>query len=162
MYWSRDGLAGLDAYILRAGDVVLGLDRPIIGLGVRVAQIKDADVPALLLQRVARIRATERADQRFIVYVLASPLFQAYVEPIFTGISVPHMSEGQLRDFRIPLPPVSEQRLIADCLDKQIAKIDALIEEAQRFIELSRERRSALISAAVTGQIDVREEWAAW
>ena len=42
-------------------------------------------------------------------------------------------------------------------LDEQTAKIDTLITETERFIELSRERRSALITAAVTGQIDVRE-----
>ena len=42
-------------------------------------------------------------------------------------------------------------------LDSQTAKIDALIAETEQFIELSRERRSALVTAAVTGQIDVRE-----
>ena len=46
---------------------------------------------------------------------------------------------------------------IAAYLDEQTAKIDALIAETERFIELARERRSALVTAAVTGQIDVRE-----
>ena len=46
---------------------------------------------------------------------------------------------------------------IAAYLDEQTAKIDTLIAETERFIELARERRSALITAAVTGQIDVRE-----
>ena len=55
------------------------------------------------------------------------------------------------------LPPLDEQRRIADHLDEQTAKIDTLIAETERFIELSRERRAALITAAVTGQIDVRE-----
>ena len=50
-----------------------------------------------------------------------------------------------------------EQRRIAAYLDEQTAKIDTLIAETERFIELARERRAALITAAVTGQIDVRE-----
>ena len=50
-----------------------------------------------------------------------------------------------------------EQRRIATYLDEQTAKIDTLIAETERFIELARERRAALITAAVTGQIDVRE-----
>lgn len=58
---------------------------------------------------------------------------------------------------RIPVPPLDEQRRIVDFLDKQTSKIDELIAETGRFIELSRERRAALITAAVTGQIDVRE-----
>ena len=55
------------------------------------------------------------------------------------------------------LPALAEQRRIAACLNEQTAKIDALIAETERFIELARERRAALITAAVTGQIDVRE-----
>lgn len=61
---------------------------------------------------------------------------------------------------RLPvvIPPLHEQLEIAAFLGKQTARIDALIAEAERFIELSRERRSALITAAVTGQINVRGE----
>ena len=61
------------------------------------------------------------------------------------------------RASRSPFPPLDEQRRIVAYLDEQTAKIDALIAETERFIELARERRSALITAAVTGQIDVRE-----
>src|SRR4051812_27955143 len=56
----------------------------------------------------------------------------------------------------IALPPFDEQQRIAVYLKERTAKIDALIAESERFIELALERRSALISAAVTGQIDVR------
>lgn len=61
-----------------------------------------------------------------------------------------------LADFKVALPPVDEQRRIAAYLDEQTAKIDALISKAEHFIELAKERRAALITAAVTGQIDVR------
>ena len=57
----------------------------------------------------------------------------------------------------VSLPPLDEQRRIVEYLDEQTAKIDTLIAETERFIELARERRAALITAAVTGQIDVRE-----
>lgn len=55
------------------------------------------------------------------------------------------------------VPPLDEQRCIVAYLDEQTAKIDTLIAETERFIELSKERRAALITAAVTGQINVRE-----
>ena len=58
--------------------------------------------------------------------------------------------------FRIPVPPVDEQRRVTAYLDVQTGKTDTLIDETERFIELSKERRAALITAAVTGQIDVR------
>jgi type I restriction enzyme, S subunit len=60
---------------------------------------------------------------------------------------------------RLPLmlPPVEEQRRVATHLAEQSAKVGRLITETERFVELARERRSALITAAVTGQIDVPE-----
>lgn len=61
-----------------------------------------------------------------------------------------------LADFRVAVPPLDEQKQITAHLDKQTAKMDDLIAESERFIELARERRAALITAAVTGQIDVR------
>lgn len=58
----------------------------------------------------------------------------------------------------VVVPPRDEQTRIADHLDDRLAKLDDLIAKTRRFIELSKERRAALITAAVTGQIDVRGE----
>lgn len=55
------------------------------------------------------------------------------------------------------LPPASEQSAIADFLYRETTKLDTLIEKSRRSIDLMREHRAALISAAVTGKIDVRE-----
>ncbi|MEU8159462.1 restriction endonuclease subunit S [Micromonospora parva] len=62
-----------------------------------------------------------------------------------------------LADFKVAVPSIDEQQRITAHLDDQTARIDSLIAEAQRFIDLAWERRSALISAAVAGKIDVRE-----
>jgi len=56
----------------------------------------------------------------------------------------------------VPVPPLNEQREIAAFIDNETTKLDTLTAEAQRGIALLKERRSALISAAVTGKIDVR------
>jgi hypothetical protein len=60
-------------------------------------------------------------------------------------------------DFKISIPPHPEQQTIAAFLDRETAKIDALVAKKERLIELLQEKRTALISAAVTGKIDVRE-----
>jgi type I restriction enzyme S subunit len=67
------------------------------------------------------------------------------------------VAASDVRAIVLPLPPLSEQARIVAYLDDQTAKIDSLIAETEKFIELARERRAALITAAVTGQIDVRE-----
>jgi type I restriction enzyme S subunit len=58
----------------------------------------------------------------------------------------------------VTVPPRPEQKVIAEFLDRETAKIDKLAAEAQSAIDLLQERRTALISAAVTGQIDVRQQ----
>ena len=63
----------------------------------------------------------------------------------------------ELGQLLMPYPPVSEQQKIVGCLQEKLAKFDELALEAQRAIDLLQERRTALISAAVTGQIDVRQ-----
>lgn len=58
---------------------------------------------------------------------------------------------------QLPIPPQGEQIEIAEYLSRETARLDALCAEADRAIALLKERRSALIAAAVTGQIDVRD-----
>lgn len=157
VYWDLEDSPVGPEYSLSSGDLVLGMDRPFVSGGVRVASIADEDTPALLLQRVMRLRPRGGCDRSYLRYVVSTGAFLAYLEPLFTGVSVPHMSEWQVRKFKMPFPPLDEQRSIAAYLDAQTAKVDALIAETERFIALSRERRSALITAAVTGQVDVRQ-----
>jgi type I restriction enzyme S subunit len=70
-----------------------------------------------------------------------------------TALGIKGSKVGQLR---ICLPPLEEQFAISSMIDTESAKADALIAEATRAIDLLQERRTALISAAVTGKIDVR------
>lgn len=74
--------------------------------------------------------------------------------PLYTGLRKV-IQKPRFAAARLALPPLDEQREIADYLDRETAKIDALITKVERHIELAKERRAALITAAVTGQIDV-------
>lgn len=70
--------------------------------------------------------------------------------------TIEHLPAEKLRRYRFAFPPRSEQLAIATFLHNELATLDTLTAEAQRAIDLLQERRTALISAAVTGQIDVR------
>jgi len=73
------------------------------------------------------------------------------------GINQTHLANSEFLKPQFPFPPYDEQEVIVEFLDTEIAKFDTLTAEAQRAIDLLQERRTALISAAVTGQIDVRQ-----
>ena len=91
----------------------------------------------------------------FLMYALAKRgVFTAGGNPN----TIDHLTAVQLRHYRVPFPGTSEQHSITVFLDRKTAKIDALIAKVDEAIDHLREFRTALISAAVTGKIDVREE----
>jgi type I restriction enzyme S subunit len=156
VYWPRSEASAFAEYKLQPGDIVMGLDRPFISAGIRVSRIGAHDVPSLLLQRVARMRVSSEFEQDYLFYLLTGPGIVHHLTPIFTGVSVPHVSPDQVAAFPIPQPPLEEQRRIVDYLAKRCAEIDVLTKKAQQSVEILREYRSALITDAVTGKIDVR------
>jgi type I restriction enzyme, S subunit len=92
---------------------------------------------------------------RFLAYLLDSPTYRTQIRLAVKGVKVFSVTQAILRGTDVWLPPLDEQSQIAQFLDHEIAKIDQLIEKAEYAIELMQERRTALISAAVTGKIDV-------
>lgn len=92
----------------------------------------------------------------FLSAVLQSAYGQEKLASIRTGAMHPHLNCGEVKYVEIPLPPLIEQAEIVAHIRDTAGRFDALIAEAGIAIALLQERRSALISAAVTGQIDVR------
>ena len=156
VFWERTESDGLDEYEMSEGDLVIGMDRPLISEGMRVAKVSAEDLPALLLQRVASLKVGPKLHADYLHHLLSSEMFIAHFSPETTGVSVPHISPDQINNFVIPVPSIDEQRAIVEQLSNLATLYSDLINEAGLSVELLRERRSALISAAVTGQIDVR------
>lgn len=92
----------------------------------------------------------------FDLQFLSMTLRSRNLNDIASKTAQPLITGTQVSDQRIPCPPLPEQEAIAVRLTEESAKFDTLTAEAQRAIDLLQERRTALISAAVTGQIDVR------
>lgn len=124
-FWPYQLLVDLEHYSLVDGDVVLAMDRPWISAGLKWAPVRQADLPSLLVQRVARLRARGGLDQSFLRYLVASREFTDYVLAVQTGTAVPHISAQQIRDFECRLPPLSEQREVAALLGALDGKVDA-------------------------------------
>jgi len=92
----------------------------------------------------------------FIYYVMCWAANQGVFVAGGNETTIEHLPAEKLRRYRFTFPPMTEQAAIASFLDSETAKLDALAAESVRSVELLQERRSALISAAVTGKIDVR------
>ena len=155
--WPVSDSECLAEYRMQVGDIVVGMDRPIVGSGTRVATVSLNDVPALLLQRVARIRVGNSLARDFAVALLRGKGFMNYLAPIFTGISVPHLSPGQIKDFRVAVPDLVEQRAIIKHVKSRTEAVQSAIAGVSKQIRLLREYRTRLVADVVTGKLDVRE-----
>lgn len=135
-----------DDYDLCAGDVVLAMDRPWIGGGLKTATLRPQDLPAFLVQRVARLRAKPGTSQGYLAALVASDCFTQYVLSVQTGTAVPHISARQIAAFPVqPLPPHAQKSVaeVLGALDDKIAantRVEALGAEliASRFLEAVR------------------------
>lgn len=114
--YPSDLLEGLDRYQLRDADVVIAMDRPWIDAGLKVARVAEADLPAMLVQRVTRLRGRDGIDPGFIWACVRSPGFTSHLRAETTGTAVPHISGKQIGSFPMMVPSLPEQRAIASVL----------------------------------------------
>ncbi len=122
--WPVARASEVQQYELESGDVVLAMDRPWIEAGLKFARISDADLPALLVQRVSRMRALPGLHPRLLYYVIASKQFTDYVQAVQTGTTVPHISAQQIKDYEFRLPSDDEQTSVATILGALDDKIE--------------------------------------
>jgi type I restriction enzyme, S subunit len=130
---------------IQAGDVIIGMDGDF-----NVARWRGQR--ALLNQRMCCLRPRGHIESRFIAYLLPLPL--QVINDLTYSTTVKHLSSGDVRKVRFGAPPESEQRAIAAFLDRETARINALVAKKERLIELLQEQRTALITRAVTKGLD--------
>ncbi|MGV9838928.1 hypothetical protein ACWDUL_32660 [Nocardia niigatensis] len=148
---AREQGADSGKYLARAGQILYSKIRPALNKVTLAAEdcLTSADMYAMSSRR--------GDDHRYLMYFMLARPFHAFATLASMRVKMPKVNRDELGEAPFLRPSGEEQHRIAAYLDEQTAKVDTLIEETERFIELARERRSALITAAVTGQIDVRE-----
>jgi len=138
--------------LLSDGDIVVCITGAKTG---NVAVCSSVPEPAYVNQHLCLVRPNPEVVPLFLGVALKSSVGETQFELSQYGLKQ-GLSLENVRETLIPLPSLSEQALIVAFLETETAKVDALRLEAERAIVLLTERRSALIAAAVTGQIDVR------
>ena len=136
MKWAAEAFEDFARYQLQLNDIVLAMDRPIVGGGLKLAWIKEADLPCLLVQRVTRIRGLPMvADTNYLRYALSAPDFVAHIDRITTGANIPHISGKDIAAFELQLPSMGHQLEIVE----KLLSYDDLIENNRRRIALLEE-----------------------
>jgi type I restriction enzyme S subunit len=103
----------------------------------------------------ACLRPSARIDAAFLGWLAQSDAVVEEVVARSVGVSYPAINPAAIGMIKVALPSMARQRAIAEYLDREAANIDALIEKLGRELQVLRERRQALITAAVTGQLNI-------
>lgn len=151
--WPTTDCAPYERFALRAGDVVLAMDRPWVKAGLKRAQLGVEDLPSLLLQRTARLRPRERMTEDFLFRLTGSDSFSRHLLALQTGIGVPHISGKQIESYRFALPPIEAQRKIALALDEMDRQSQRLAENYQCKLAALGELKQSLLHQAFSGQL---------
>ncbi len=118
--------------------------------------IVDTDIEFNVWSPLTLIRAdNSKISTKYLFHALHAEYVQNQVKQLWTQGTQPNISMGEIENIFILVPPISEQHTIIDFLDREIAHIDSMKEKLKSMLTKLQEYRSALISAAVTGKIDV-------
>ena len=138
-------------YTCKEGAVIYSKIRPAL------AKVVIAPCDCLCSADMYPMSCSEKADPEWLFYLMLSTPFTAWAVLESDRVAMPKINRESLSGLRVFVPPIEEQKHMVGYVNTQLRRIDSLIEKTHRSIELLKEKRSALITAAVTGKIDVRE-----
>ena len=134
---------------LQEGDIILSLDRPLVGGGLKLARLTRDDIPALLLQRVGRFQLNDKVVPDYLYFYLQTNDFIEAITEHDQSLGVPHVSPKQVEQLELPLPPLDKQRAVAARL--RTRRSHAVAEVADREVGSHRPTASRLVGSGVSG-----------
>jgi len=138
-------------YTCKKGAVIYSKIRPAL------AKVAIAPCDCLCSADMYPMDCTDRTYPEWLFYLMLSPPFTSWAILESDRVAMPKINRESLADLRVFLPPMDEQLAAVAWLKAQVEKLEIVSLKTQHSIDLLKERRAAFITAAVTGQIDLRE-----
>ena len=138
-------------FVLRTGDIIVALTRPILNHKLKIAMVDTPDSGALLNQRVGRILSKTDVGVRFLYYLLKSEYSVGFIEKVIFGSDPPNISGQQIESINFAIPSIQEQQKIASIL----SSMDSHIEEKQRKLQQTQSLKKSLMQDLLTGKVRV-------
>lgn len=152
MITASDQNAESGKYLYKAGAVLYSKIRP------SLAKVVIAPVSGLCSADMYPLTSRGSLSHLYLAWLMLSPGFTAWTVMESDRVAMPKINREKLNEAMLPLPPLSEQLEISEYIKNEIINFDTTMNITRTAIILLKERRAALISAAVTGKIDVRAQ----
>jgi len=139
--------------LMQDGDIVLALNRPIIGGRLKVASVSKKDLPAILYQRVGRLRPTTGGSPAYLFYFFQSPHMLAGVRARLQGTDQPYLNTSLVPDITVPFPPLAEQRRLVTEIDRRLSIADESEVQVETNLQRAERLRSAVLNKSFSNGI---------
>lgn len=141
-------------YLLVDGDILLARSGATVG---KTFIFKHSWGVSAYAGYLIRARLSEQMDANFMYLFLQSGSYWQWLNSVFIRATIQNVSAEKYANLFVPVPPIDEQKIIASYLDTSLKKVDEQKVATEKVVEKLKEYRSAIITNAVTGKIDVRD-----
>ena len=149
---TKDNAPSRAKQIIQAGDIIFATTRPTLRRVSLIDEQYDGDICST---GFCVLRPNKEVKSKIIFYALLNDSFYKYIEPLQTGANYPAVTDSIVKNYIIPVPPLSEQQRIVDYLDSAFAKIDAMKANAEKALNEAK----ALFQASLKEMLEPKEGW---
>ena len=152
-YWSESKLDEFRHLLIREGEIVLAMDRPLISSGLKIARARVDDLPCLLVQRMARFRPVVETMTPFLFMAMNTHGFIKHLLGGQTGTQLPHIRGTGIQSFLIPLPPLAEQSRIVEEVERRLSVVEELEAVVSANLQRAGRLRQSILQKAFSGEL---------
>ncbi|MEO1716408.1 MAG: restriction endonuclease subunit S [Planctomycetota bacterium] len=151
--WPAEMLEGFEHLLLNEGEIVLAMDRPLISSGFKIARVSKSDLPALLVQRMARFKPAGAVDTAYLYHQLQSERSIQHLVGSQTGTQLPHISGGGIEALPVALCHPVEQMALMDELEQRMSVVADLERTIDDSVAQAHALRRSILKRAFEGRL---------
>jgi type I restriction enzyme S subunit len=153
VYMPTNYLEKYSELVLKSGDILMALNRPILGGKLKIGVLREQDTPAILYQRVGRFDFYDESIKPYFFFYSQSPHFIDILKNSLQGVDQPFVNKPKLLDIPIPLPPLPEQRRIVTKLEELFTRLDAGVSALKKTQAQLKRYHQSVLKAAFEGKL---------
>ena len=144
--------------VLKEGDLLIALNRPLIQRKLKICRLSKSDIPAILYQRVGRLDFFSEGYEKYMLHFMQGPSFISAFEKELQGIDIPFINKGKLLDKRVPICSKEEMTAIVTEIETRLSVCDKLEQDIAENLEKAEVLRQSILKKAFEGKLlDERE-----
>ena len=153
VYLPEEYLQKWPELVLKEGNLLLALNRPLIQRNLKICTLHKSDLPAILYQRVGRLDLLSEGLANYILYFMQGPFFISKFEKDLQGIDIPFINKGKLLAKQVPICSKQEMQAIVQEIETRLSVCDKIEQDIETNLEKAEALRQSILKKAFEGKL---------